>query len=121
MKFLTSHKCDGDKSNPRGHLVTGNPILNSVLSIPGVGVARVYSRALFTGVKFSPNSGTTNNLARRLELFNLSEWMVTKDTGGDGCTSVRWTMRGEEAMTTLRNPGYLLREFCVIIPSHWPA
>ena len=21
----------------------------------------------------------------------------------------------------LRNPGYLLREFCVIVPSHWPA
>ena len=24
-------------------------------------------------------------------------------------------------MIRLRNPGYLLREFCVIVPSHWPA
>ena len=24
-------------------------------------------------------------------------------------------------MIKLRNPGYLLREFCVIVPSHWPA
>ena len=24
-------------------------------------------------------------------------------------------------ITKLCNPGYLLREFCVIVPSHWPA
>ena len=27
----------------------------------------------------------------------------------------------ERQISKLRNPGYLLHEFCMIIPSHWPA
>ena len=50
---------------------------------------------------------------------------VARDTGGkrrtEGGRAGEIRLSGSALLTKLRNLGHQLGEFCVIIPSHWPA
>ena len=47
-----------------------------------------------------------------INMYRIRYRYVTNQYG-----AVKWS----SFIDKLWNPGYLLREFCVIVPSHWPA